>query len=328
MRIPSTFKLSCLAGFAAAGLLAASVMAQTADQSDMLSHSLKSKDAAGAWAELQGAGHPPPSPKEWETTKPTMEQRQKFYLPYVAALTDKAKDFYSRFPADSHASDAKMLEFRYLTMTVAWGDAAQQSRLDKLQDALLKDPGISSDEHYGILWSIAENATPEKAAPLLKEIVNGAAPERMKKAAQDQLAKMGRIGEELKVAFTAVDGRNVDLAKLKGKVVLLDFWATWCGPCVGEVPNVKKTYDKFHSKGFEIVGISLDKDKDKLTQFVAENKMEWPQYFDGKQWQNDYARQFGIDSIPSMWLIDKKGKLRNINAREDLGGGVEKLLAE
>jgi peroxiredoxin len=132
----------------------------------------------------------------------------------------------------------------------------------------------------------------------------------------------------LDIQFTAVDGRSVDLAKLKGKVVLIDFWATWCGPCVGEVPNVKKTYDQFHSKGFEIVGISLDKDKDKLTDFTASHKMEWPQFFDGMFWQNKYARQFAIESIPAMWLIDKKGNLRDMDAREDLNGGVQKLLAE
>ena len=97
---------------------------------------------------------------------------------------------------------------------------------------------------------------------------------------------------------------------------------------MGEVPDVKKTYDQFHANGFEIVGISLDKDKDKLTQFVANHKMEWPQFFDGLYWQNKYARQFGIESIPAMWLIDKKGALRVVDARADLSGAVQRLLAE
>ena len=72
---------------------------------------------------------------------------------------------------------------------------------------------------------------------------------------------------------------------MKGKVVLIDFWATWCMPCVGEIPHVKEAYDQFHSKGFEVIGISLDDDKSKLKKFVVDQKMEWPQYFDGKQFE-------------------------------------------
>jgi thiol-disulfide isomerase/thioredoxin len=120
----------------------------------------------------------------------------------------------------------------------------------------------------------------------------------------------------------------VDLKNLKGKVVLIDFWATWCGPCVGELPHVKEAYNELHGKGFEVVGISLDSDKSKLTKFVADKKMEWPQYFDGKQWENEISTKYGIQSIPAMWLIDKKGNLRDVNARPDLKGKVEKLLAE
>jgi thiol-disulfide isomerase/thioredoxin len=115
---------------------------------------------------------------------------------------------------------------------------------------------------------------------------------------------------------------------MNGKVVLVDFWATWCGPCVAELPNVKKAYQDLHAKGFEIVGISLDRDKERLTKFLAENEMTWPQYFDGLQWQNKISTQYGINSIPSMWLVDKKGILRDMNGRAGLEEKVQKLLAE
>jgi thiol-disulfide isomerase/thioredoxin len=132
----------------------------------------------------------------------------------------------------------------------------------------------------------------------------------------------------LEMKFTAVDGREVDLAKLQGKVVLIDFWATWCGPCVAELPNVIKAYKELHPKGFEIVGISLDSDKAELQAFVKDKGMEWPQYFDGKGWQNEISTKYGINSIPAMWLLNKKGMVVSTNARGGLEEQVAKLLAE
>lgn len=136
------------------------------------------------------------------------------------------------------------------------------------------------------------------------------------------------VGKPLDISFTAVDGRKVSLADLKGKVVLIDFWATWCGPCVAEVPTVKATYDKYHDAGFEIVGISLDDSKEELLRFIKEHQMTWPQYFDGKQWNNDISFRFGIDGVPTEWLVDRNGNLRDTNARSNLEGEVRRLLNE
>jgi peroxiredoxin len=298
-------------------------------QSSSLSPVLEAKDADAAWAELDNANrHVPANPVQWLTTPPTTAEKQKFYLPYIQALTDKSKDFYTRFPKDIHAGNAKLMELQFLLLTAQWGETSRQARLKAVEKSLLSDPAMTGQKHFEILWAIAQSSAPDKARPLLREIANGAAPANMKTAAAELLKQLDALGKPVELQFTAVDGRSVDLAKLKGKVVLIDFWATWCPPCVGEVPDVKKTYDRFHAKGFEIVGISLDKDKDKLTQFVADHKMEWPQFFDGLYWRNKYARQFGIESIPAMWLIDKKGVLRVQDARADLGGQVQKLLAE
>jgi peroxiredoxin len=122
-------------------------------------------------------------------------------------------------------------------------------------------------------------------------------------------------------------GKALSVATYKGKVLLLDFWATWCGPCVAELPNVLKTYEKHHGAGFEIIGVSLDNSKDKLDNFTKEKKMTWPQFFDGKGWQNKLAQQYGIRSIPATFLLDGNGVIIAKNLRgPDLEEAVAKAL--
>jgi thiol-disulfide isomerase/thioredoxin len=134
----------------------------------------------------------------------------------------------------------------------------------------------------------------------------------------------------LSLKFTAVDGTEVDVEKMRGKVILVDFWATWCGPCVAEIPNVVAAYTKLHDQGFEIVGISFDtdKDKEKMVKFTKEKQMPWPQFYDGKYWESSIGERFGIGSLPTMWLVNKKGMVVDTNPREGLAKKIEKLLAE
>jgi thiol-disulfide isomerase/thioredoxin len=132
--------------------------------------------------------------------------------------------------------------------------------------------------------------------------------------------------EPLALKFKGVDGAPVDLAALRGKVVLLDFWATWCPPCRDETPSIVATYRRLHERGFEIVGVSLDDDKGKLLSYMKQHGMAWPQHFDGGGWSNALAKQFGISSIPAMWLIDQKGRIVDLEARSNLARKVERLL--
>lgn len=125
------------------------------------------------------------------------------------------------------------------------------------------------------------------------------------------------IGKPFEAKLTTLDGKELNLPEdLKGKVVLIDFWATWCGPCIAGIPEVKQVYAKYKDKGFEIVGISLDREdqKDKLAQFVKDRGMDWIHTYTGKGWEDPTAGKYGIRSIPSLWLVGRDGKVITDNA--------------
>ena len=197
------------------------------------------------------------------------------------------------------------------------------AQVEKLRADYPKRP-----EAYELLRIAMQKGTSDQAKEIAKEIANSDAPEEIKSSVAGSMKTLDLVGKPLDIAFTAFDGREVDVSKMKGKVVLIDFWATWCGPCVGELPNVKAAYEKLHDQGFDIVSISFDSDKDALTKFLAKEKMPWPQYFDGKEWKNKFGVEFGINSIPTMWLVDKKGNLRDLSPRGALEEHVAALLKE
>lgn len=126
---------------------------------------------------------------------------------------------------------------------------------------------------------------------------------------------------------TTIDGKTVKLSDLKGKVVLLDFWATWCGPCMMELPNVKKLYAETKDKGFEIIGISADETQADLEKVVKDEALEWPQVFDGGDKSDSIQEKYGVMKYPTTILVDKEGKISSVDLRgEELDEAVKKLL--
>lgn len=147
-------------------------------------------------------------------------------------------------------------------------------------------------------------------------------------APRPELLAVGKPATVFKAKTT--DGTAIDFpASFKGKVVLLDFWAIWCGPCIGELPHLTAAYQKFHDKGFEVLGISLDRpgDDKKLAAFTKDKNMPWPQVFDGKYWQAEVAQLYGVRSIPTAYLVD--GDTGLVIANSGLRGSqLEKTVAD
>lgn len=134
------------------------------------------------------------------------------------------------------------------------------------------------------------------------------------------------IGQEApEFTMNDLEGKPVTLSSTRGKIVLVDFWASWCGPCRRENPNVVKAYAKFHPKGLEILGVSLDKDKDKWLEAIQKDKLTWNHVSDLKGWGNQAAKTYGIRAIPANVLLDKDGKILAKNLR---GEDLVKKLAE
>ena len=124
------------------------------------------------------------------------------------------------------------------------------------------------------------------------------------------------VGRQLpEFSVVAVDGTPISASDFKGKLLVLNWCAKWCGFCAPEIPHLKKVYEEFHSKGFDVIGISLDKNEAELREFTEEHEIPWLQVYDGKGWKAELAQFFGVLSVPSQWLIDRDGKILSVDTR-------------
>jgi len=142
--------------------------------------------------------------------------------------------------------------------------------------------------------------------------------------------RLNLVGQPFELKGTTLEGEPFDIASLKGKVVLIDFWATWCGPCLEEYPNIKKNFETYKDQGFQVVGVSIDDDRPALEEFVAKTKIPWPTLHDKENMGKHPATiEYGIFGIPNVILVGKDGKVVSTRARgEELGRYLKDLLGE
>jgi thiol-disulfide isomerase/thioredoxin len=197
-------------------------------------------------------------------------------------------------------------------------------------DAFVK--ADSPDQGARLLCSAASNERlPDATRVALFQKAIALAPEsRYTKYAPGQIRRMQGEGKPFDLKFTdAISSRTVEMKDLAGKVVVVDFWATWCRPCVGEMPKMKALYAQYKDKGVEFIGVSLDQPEekgglDKLRAFVKDKEIGWPQYYQGNYWDSEFSKSWGVNAIPCVFVVGKDGTLVSTNAR----GKLETMLPE
>ena len=135
------------------------------------------------------------------------------------------------------------------------------------------------------------------------------------------------VGKPFELAFTAIDGRKIDVQQMRGKVILVDFWASWCAPCRASMPYLQKLYRTYNPQGFEIVGVNGDSSRAALDQYLERVPLPWPIYFD-PEGVDRLMRWWGVQAIPTYFVVDKNGRLRSTDARGTLDELIPKLIAE
>ena len=304
------------------------------------------KEAFAAWRQTRGSN-----------TLALADLNQRFYTTYPAdprsASAKRGELDALRNPNVSGLSNAvarlQKAEQNFLSDTNATLDERfriRQSNLDRKLSPLLTSNRKEYSTQYraGIKELVKEFPTKQETLQLsllraadqvesldglaiAREIFNSSTG-RLHQASERVLKRLDRVGKPLDLTLTNLSGGTFSVSALKGKVILLEFGASWSSPWKRDVPQLKKAYDDFHAQGLEIFGISLDNDPKNIEKFKKDEKIPWDFFCDGKAYRSETIQNLNLGGIPSRWLIDRKGLLREMNARNDLTRMITELIAE
>lgn len=245
---------------------------------------------------------------------------QKFSNDFIAAQKEM-NDFYKAIQEDTTLSDeqrqAKMNEL----------EAKEEKAMDMIYNTI--EQNITNAVGIHLLPSYASAFSEEKQQALVEKVPAEMVNDNIKRI-KDHLDLVAKTAVGQKFAdfeMKTPEGNNVKLSDFvsKNKYTLVDFWASWCGPCRQEMPNVVESYKIYKPKGFEIVGVSLDRDEESWKKGIAELNITWPQMSDVKYWDCEAAKLYGVNAIPATVLIDQEGTIVERNLR---GEALKKRLAE
>jgi thiol-disulfide isomerase/thioredoxin len=249
--------------------------------------------------------------------------------------TNRLADLEAReraFVADTNAPEALRYQLRVdllgreLQAKAAAG-ADVNAELEKAGREMVKE-FRNGPEGYEILMDLAATAGLRKMRDLGEAMANSGGPAQLTDLGRGLLRRLDAVGRPLAIEFKTADGSAVNLTTLSNQVVLVDFWATWCPGCVTLSPEIKKLYDRLHPNGFDVIGINFDDDTNQAWQFIRKEDLPWPQYFGGRGSENKFGRKYSISALPVVWLVGRKGILRDIHGTTDLEAKVAKLMAE
>ena len=261
----------------------------------------------------------------------------------VATITgSKTQDEYTSYlKSNKPLSDEYSKVYIDYQMANRSGDAPKVATLEKLADSLqtaitsLQKNFVKNNPASFVSPAILVSLSYDMDATEIESVLNAmdpkvaATPQMLLLKERVSVMKAVAIGQKAPdFTLNNVDGNPVALSsKIGPKLLLIDFWAGWCGPCRRENPNVVKVYTEFHKKGFDVFGVSLDKTKEEWVKAIANDKLEWTQVSDLQYWNNAAARLYAVNSIPANFLLDEKGIIIGRNLRgEDLYNKVKEVL--
>lgn len=261
--------------------------------------------------------------------------------PVLTALVDELHGVMADQPGSGLAQDAAHAKTQAL-IAMTFFDQDPAPKLRKRREGDIRAAVLDFVERYPkdprcaqTLLTVAQKYTSdlELRRSLYQRCATSYPNDKWGRYAVGKLRQIEQVGKPFVLAFVdAISGKAASVEQFKGRVIVIDFWATWCVPCLREMPGMKQLYAKYHGKGVEFIGVSLDDPPEKgglqkLREYVKKNEIGWPQYYQGNRFESAFSVSWGVNSIPALFLIDADGKLYSTNARSDLQTLIPKLLA-